>query len=216
MEFGALIDSTNDKGFTPLFFATSTGSSTNLIELLDNGANIDHKTEDEKTALTKSKSYETMMILTKYGIDTKNQHKDKNGNLESDLDILLKRHFECSPGSILNQCISEVNEELLVLDFGHFKNTSEEKNEMDVHIKVHEQGMDELLLHPILQMFLDFKWDRFQYTFFIHLLLELLLVVLLTKVGQNFMHLIYCEHEGDVISRDEWYMNIFDSNFKHQ
>ena len=217
MEFGANVDSKNSKGYTPLFFAASAGSSANLIELLDHGhADVNHIADDEKTALSKARSYETVMILTKYGIETKKQHMIKNkqngrDEPETDLDVLIKYHFEASPKAILNQCISEVNDELVVLDFGHFENTSEENNEMDLHIKVHEHGMDELLLHPILQAFLDFKWSKFQYTFALHLMLELLLVVLLTIVGQHFMSLIFCRSAGDRISDQKWSMDIVDN-----
>merc|ERR1719491_1007817 len=153
------------------------------------------------------------MILTKYGVETKKHHMIKyeqndREERETDLDVLIKHHFEASPRAVLNQCISEVNEELLVLDFGHFENTLEENNEMDLHIKVHEHGKDELLLHPILQAFLDYKWSMFQYTFMLHLILELLLVVLLTIVGQHFMGLIFCRSDGDKISDQFWSMDI--------
>lgn len=218
MKFGANVDSEDSKGYTPLFCAASAGSSANLIELLDHGhADVNHTADDKKTALSKARSYETVMILTKYGIETKKKHMIKNkqncrDEPETDLDVLIKHHFEASPKAVLNQCISEVNEELVVLDFGHFENTSEENNEMDLHIKVHEHGMDELLLHPILQAFLDFKWSMFQYTFMLHLMLELLLVVFLTIVGQHFMSLIFCRSAGDKISDQKWSMDIVEVN----
>ena len=217
MEFGANVDSLDSEGYTPLFCAASTGSSANLIELLHHGhADVNHTAYDGKTALSKARSYETVMILTKYGIETKKHHmiKKENGRdePETDLDVLIEHHFEASPKVVLNQCISQVNEELVVLDFGHFENTSEENNEMDLHIKVHQHGMDELLLHPILQAFLDFKWSMFQYTFMLHLMLELLLVVFLTIVGQHFMSLIFCQSAGDKISDQKWSMDIVDLN----
>ena len=218
MEFGANVDSVNSEGYTPLFCAASTGSSANLIELLDHGhADVNHiSAYDGKTALSKARSYETVMILTKYGIETKKQHMiDGRDEPETDLDVLIQHHFEASPRAILNQCISEVNEELVVLDFGHFENTLEKNNEMDIHIKVHKHGMDELLLHPILQAFLEFKWSMFQYTFMLHLMLELLLVVLLTIVGQHFMGLIFCRSYGYNISDQEWFMDIRDSTTKN-
>ena len=221
MESGANVDSEDSKGYTPLFCAASAGSSANLIELLDHGhADVNHTADDKKTALSKARSYETVMILTKYGIETKKKHMIKNkqndrDEPETDLDVLIKHHFEASPKAVLNQCISEVNEELVVLDFGHFENTSEENNEMDLHIKVHEHGMDELLLHPILQAFLDFKWSMFQYTFALHLILELLLVVFLTIVGQHFMSLIFCRSAGDNVSDQEWSMDIVNLTTKN-
>ena len=41
-----------------------------------------------------------------------------------------------TPKAILNKCIEEVNEELMVLDFSHFQHTKEENDELDLHIKV--------------------------------------------------------------------------------
>ena len=43
-----------------------------------------------------------------------------------------------TPKVILNQCIEEVNEELLVLDFSQFQHTKDENDELDLHIKVAE------------------------------------------------------------------------------
>ena len=217
MEFGANVDSLDSEGYTPLFCAASTGSSANLIELLGHGhADVNHTANDGKTALSKARSYETVMILTKYGIETKKHHMiNGRDEPETDLDVLIEHHFEASPKVVLNQCISQVNEELVVLDFGHFENTSKEKNEMDLHIKVHKHGMDELLLHPILLAFLEFKWSMFQYTFMLHLMLEFLLVVLLTIVGQHFMGLIFCRSHGHNLSDQEWFMDIVNSTTKN-
>ena len=45
-------------------------------------------------------------------------------------------------------------------------------------------------------------------------MLELLLVVLLTIVGQHFMGLIFCRSYGYNISDQEWFMDIRDSTTK--
>ena len=60
----------------------------------------------------------------------------------------------------MSECISEVNEEMLVFDFEYFKYSSEELNEMDLHRKIQESGQSEILLHPLMQAFLHLKWDQ--------------------------------------------------------
>ena len=61
---------------------------------------------------------------------------------------------------MLSECISEVNEELLVFDFEYFKHSLGELNEMDLHRKIQESGQSQLLLHPVMQAFLHLKWDQ--------------------------------------------------------
>jgi hypothetical protein len=42
-------------------------------------ADINHTDKDGKTALSKARSYETVMLLTKYGVETTRCHKNENG-----------------------------------------------------------------------------------------------------------------------------------------
>ena len=199
MLYGANADSCDSKGYTPISHASSAGSSANLIELLDSGhADVHITANNGKTALSKARSHETVMLLTRYGFETTRCHKNEKGQLdcESDLHIFLETHFENSSKAVLSQSISEVNEELLVLDFGHFAHTTDENNQMDLHLKVVKEEKEELLLHPIMQAFLDFKWRNFQKTFLLYLILEIIFVVLLTIVGQHFIDMIYC-HQCD-------------------
>ena len=51
----------------------------------------------------------------------------------------IESHCVSTPKAILNQCIEEVNEELLVLDFSHFQYSKEGNDELDLHIKVAER-----------------------------------------------------------------------------
>ena len=62
-------------GQTPLFYASSFGSSANLIELLDYG-HADLNIEDYlgRTALSLSKTFETTLTLLNYNADTTNHY----------------------------------------------------------------------------------------------------------------------------------------------
>ena len=124
----------------------------------------------------------------------KNKTTGKGSKLKSVLQRIAKRHFIPSSKAILNECISEVNGELLVLDFCHFRppNTTDEKNEMDFHLKVAKYGKYGLLVHPIMQAFIDIKWGMFQKMFWLNLLFDLTFAIFLTLVGHHFARLTHC------------------------
>ena len=66
-------------GQTPLFYASSFGSSANLIELLDYG-HADLNIEDYlgRTALSLSKTFETTLTLLNYNADTTNHYTGRS------------------------------------------------------------------------------------------------------------------------------------------
>ena len=201
LSHGANVDQQDCKGYTPLFYAASNCCLEILIELLDKGhANV-HKEDKSKnkTALSKAHNYEAVMILTKFGA--------KSNRKPNDMKRLMERHNSSSPKAILSQCISEVNEELLVLDLGHFEHTTEESNEMDLHVMVQDHGKSELLLHPIFQVFLDLKWNQVRKFFWFNLLVDIIFVVLLILSAYHFLDLIYCKPCDEIMDRT-WSMEI--------
>ena len=137
----ANVNAEDYRGYTPLFYAADNLCFGNLIELLDTGrVEVNHEAKNVNTALSKARSYETLMILRKHGAKiTRNQS-----------DTLMKYHNTSSPEAILTQSISEINDELLILDFENF--STAEENEMNLHLMVQEYDKSELLLHPILQV----------------------------------------------------------------
>ena len=65
LSYGAEINE-DKKGCTPLFYASSSGSSTNLTTLLDTGlVDVNQKASNGKTAMSKARCYKTVMILTR-------------------------------------------------------------------------------------------------------------------------------------------------------
>ena len=71
-------------GQTPLFYASSFGSSANLIELLDYG-HADLNIEDYlgRTALSLSKTFETTLTLLNYNADTTNHYIGRSHGKDS-------------------------------------------------------------------------------------------------------------------------------------
>ena len=202
LEHGADANATDCDGSTPLFNAASNCCLEILIELLDKGhANTNHTNKFDLTPLCKAHNYETVLILTKYG--AKASRKQLNKYIES--------HSNSSPEALLNQSMSESNEELLVLDFSMFEDTSGQ-NEMDLHRFVEEHGKSELLLHPILQIFLDMKWNQIIRYYLVNLLSDTFFVIILILTAYHFLDLVYCVpcSEPD----DEWSMNINYNNLQ--
>ena len=159
----------DNRGYTPLFWASSAGSSANLIDLLDTNSDVNFKAPDGKTPISKANTSSTVKLLTSYGAETTNYVDYEK---RSDFSKFIDTHLLTTPTAILNECISEVDEELLVLDFSHFQYTTEEKNEMDLHLQLKESDKDELLLHPVMKTFLNIKWSMYQKTFWIHLFIH--------------------------------------------
>ena len=131
----------DDNGFTPLLHAAKHGSLTNLLELLETGkAEPNHIAQDEngisKTALCLAKSTETVQMLLTFGIKTSNilqPEKSMNTNTIADVTNLaefLENNSEETSNIILNECLEEINEDLVVFNFEPFEDVAMESNEM--------------------------------------------------------------------------------------
>ena len=78
------MDKPNFKGYTPLFYAVKSGSLSVMLELIENGANVNHKYAEysknysdtygeyqikNKTPLFRARSYEVVKLLLQKGAD---------------------------------------------------------------------------------------------------------------------------------------------------
>ena len=118
---------------------------------------------------------------------------------------LMEWHTSSSPKVILSQSITEVNNELLVLDLEHFQHTTEENNEMDFHLMAQDHGRSELLIHPILKVFLDLKWNQVKKYYWLNLFVDMMFVIFLTFTAYHFLDLIYCQPCDEMVA-SSWYM----------
>ena len=182
------MDLKDNKNYTPLFYASSSGSLANLLELLERGhADVNHVSSQNKTtALIKAYSHEVIRFLLKYGAEA----------TWFDLKTFLQYHTEISTRAILSKSIfTKNNEELLVLDFGLFESKEEgQKCDLDLHERITKQKRDnqKLLLHPVLRSFLELKWGQIRKHYMIHLFLNTIFAIMLTWTGYYFLNLIYC------------------------
>ena len=87
------------------------------------------------------------------------------------------------------------------------KLTIEERNELDLHLKVAKHGQDELLLHPIMQASLDIKWKMFSRSYWLMMFFDLAFAIILTLVGSYFVSITHCHNCTDI--EEDWYMKKF-------
>ena len=67
---------------------------------------------------------------------------------------------------------------------------------MDIHLLAANSGNDDLLVHPIMQAFLDIKWRIFRKMYWLNILVDSLFAIFLTLVGHYFIGLTHC-HQCD-------------------
>ena len=188
LSFGADVDLKDHKNYTPLFYASSSGSLANLFEFLDRGrADVSHVScKNQYTALTKAKSHEVIRILLQHGAEV-TWFKMKT---------FLQYDTEISTRAILSKSVDTKNDgDFLILDFGLLKSKGEkEQCDLALHRIVNEQKEEKqkLLLHPVLQSFLELKWSQIRKHYIFHFCLNTILAIFLSWTGYYFLSLIYC------------------------
>ena len=70
MDHKATVDTKNNKGQTPLVYASSAGSTENLLELLNHDADVNIRSNFGRTVLRYSRTHETILTLIKHGAET--------------------------------------------------------------------------------------------------------------------------------------------------
>ena len=214
LKYGADVEVKDDNAFTPLFHAAKHGSVTNLLELFETGkAKPNHIAKDEKgiqkTALCLAKCTETVKILLNFGVKTCNilqPEKSMNTNTMADVTNLaefLENHSEESSNIILNECLEEINEDLVVFNFEPFEDVSMESNEMELHRNVQKNKKSGLLLHPIMQAFLYLKWKQVKKLYFLFMCFEVAFVIALSFLGYDFVRMTFCNYCGEKYLRNE-------------
>ena len=252
---------TDFRGFTPLFWATRSSSTVNIITLIDHGADVNHVAENDflpdldshvykKTPLFRARTYDTIKLLLLMGADpthkaSKNiirndcmpndvgprgpkfsfsslfsvgsnpnnseSNNDENNtalsleNLQntnenadslennnedpqiSAIEHLMQFHPDCTR-AILDASLSKQDDDV-VMDFRVFE---DDKNEMSVFLAAEKNHRGDLLLHPLMQIFLSLKWDTVKILFWAKILFQLILVAILTTIGVKYVDTTNC------------------------
>ena len=134
-----LIDQLNFKGYTPLFYAVKSGSLSVMLELIENGADVNHKHVrqnktcgeseyriDNKTPLFRARSYEVVKLLLQKGakpnlsatIKYKKDGREKEKRVRA-IDHLMKFNPDAAR-AIFDKCLDIDKENNLIMDFEIF------------------------------------------------------------------------------------------------
>ena len=197
-------------GYTPLFYACKVGSLENIYELCYHGANVNFiSTKTEETPIFKAKSQDVVMVLLKLGAEpyhVPSSRKVQNGKMdekprtskekESMHSVSLIEHFvetnsNCAK-AILNNCLSKEKNDNLILDFEVFK-SDKDITEVSLVSRAIEKGRQDLILHPIMEIFLYVRYDSIRYQFYTQLVFQLLCVLCFTHLGVDYVNLQRCE-----------------------
>ena len=195
-----------------MFYACRVGSLSNIYELCYHGANSNHISKNGETPLFKAKTQEVVTLLLKNGAKPehfKQSKQDANGmenigdvekndapkNQVSVIQHLMETNPKCAR-AILDNCLSrkttnETDNEL-TLDFGVFK-AKKDKSEVDIIKKALEKNRQEIVLHPIMAIFLHVKYQSLRYHFYSQLFFQLLCVLYFTYLGIDYVNLQRCK-----------------------
>ena len=200
-------------GYTPLFFAPKVGALSNIIELVDQGAKVNHISTDNrsqtklkgKTPIFRARNFDTVRLLLKFGADpniTATKIMAEREELKvTAIQHLLKYNVDCA-NAILDDSLA-IEEDDLIFNFEVFKTRHEDKDsDLVILEKVEEHAPIQiskandklpLLLHPLLQIFLNLKFSSIKKVYIIQMLFQILLVASFTVITVNYVQLTSCE-----------------------
>ena len=153
-----------------------------------------------------AKSTEAVQILLNFGAKTSNVLKTVDN--KTNIDEFLENHSVETSKIILNECLEEINEDLVVFNFEPFEDVKKDGkggsiDEMDLHRSVKKNNRSGLLLHPIMQAFLHLKWKEVKRLYFIFMCFEVAFVLALSFLGYDFVRMTFCNYCGEKYMRDE-------------
>ena len=193
MDPSQLTELKDEQNYSPLFYAAAEGSIANLSLMLDldgnDGKLIDTCEEGGKHVLFKARTYETVMLLSKYRADN-----GKSRGNDTALKYLTKKANQEAPLALLDQQLDEEGEEIYTLNLDIVKDNLDP---FDLHNCFIENERDDLILHPLMETYLEVKWRQVRTLLFIEFLFRLLFVLGLTYVTKRYMALTTCEYEDD-------------------
>ena len=194
MKFNANVNVRDSIGYYPLHYASRLNRIANLVELLDHGANPFVRSDKGKTPLSKARTYECAYLL----IQVMNDKESIFDNvLEEAFTDTINNQFPEATEAILDDALKSIegDDALYVYDLQIFDKVTEAESEMDQHMKLRENGVPQLLLHPIMNMYLHLKWQLIKDTVsvFTEALTSVVFVFLLTVLCYKFIGMVTCK-----------------------
>ena len=196
---------------TPIFYASKAGILENIILLKKFGAHVNHKDEEDRTALFRARTYETVMLLLKYGADptisASRYSKDDEVIPVTAIEHAIDFNVD-SVNAILDNCLMKDPDENLVMDFGVFKSHQGESSILESVSQLHYDKNDDkppLLLHPLLQIFLNLKFKRVLVMLLLQIMFQVMQLLPFTAMAVHYVQMTTCT---DTECRDPFGINV--------
>ena len=206
---GPSVHCKDEAGYTPLFNAAKSGSLSNIIELVKNGANVNQIAEPndkyfkKNTPLFFAKSYDAVKLLLRYGaseIETAIISENGKDKELMPIDYFVESNSVSNAKAILDNSITTQKEDnILVMDLRMFdkrhkgNNVENIRNEMLVFYEAKEKGLNSLLLHPLMQIYLSLKFRRLNRFFEFQAILQCLIIFYFTSTAIRYVQVTSCE-----------------------
>ena len=224
LKFGCPVDTAEDgRGYTPLFKAVKFGSLSIVIELIENGANVNYVSKSRKTPLFRARNQEIVKYLLQNGAKPilKYQSAPDTTIKINAIEHLMKHNPEAAR-AVFDHCLDIDNEDNLIMDLKLFD--SEGENESQEEMKLLDKAMDQsillsidddnlkklIILHPLLQIFLNLKFKTIRPHYWFLLAFQFVMVLTLTQLGVIFVQFTACEKVSstDIATFKNRYINV--------
>ena len=182
---GAKVDCTDSNGYTPLCYATRAGWLPDILELIHHGAKVNHTTKNKKTPLFLARNYDTVLLLLKYGADP-----NIKANELTAIEHLMQHNSKGAEAILDSYCFKD-DEDNFVMDFHVF---SYEQDEMSLfQVAKDSEHSSFLLLHPLMQTFLNFKFKTVKKVLGSQAIFHLILAIILSVLSVKYVILTSCD-----------------------
>ena len=171
-----------------MFYACKDGHLPNVISLIDNGANVNHKAECGKTPLFRARSVDTILLLLAYGADP--NHKMDEKDLTAS-EYLIR--YSTYAKAIMDECITLDENDNLIIDFHTFSKQNDQESEMSLFFEDRSWNQGSLMIHPLLQLFLNLKFETIATFFAWKFMFILLFVFFVNVLCLKYVGLVSCK-----------------------
>ena len=208
----AKLEVQDDIGYTPLNYASRRNNMSIVSELLKEGANPFTPSKRGRTPLSNANGYECATLILNFMNEENMKLKGYETKATQIKDALVQsimgNQFPDATEAILDSAIActEGDSQLYVYDTDILSAESESKsdsneedssggsNEMHVHEALIDNGKSQLLLHPLIAMFLHIKWQlqKDNISCITNMMQNLLHVLLMSALGYVFLKYVTC------------------------